>query len=214
LIFDFDGLVVDTESAIYVAWDELYRSQGHELTLAEYVNCVGSTFGQFDPVAELDRRLGRPADWSSLLEVKNARIRELHAPLGPLPGVRELLEAATSRDVPCAVASSSERRWVLRWIERLELKSFFRVIRTADHVANVKPAPDLFLSAAEALDLPPSDCLVLEDSRNGLLAARAAGMPCVIVPGPVTRDLDFTGAERVLDSLADMTLDDLLQVAR
>ena len=214
LIFDFDGLIVDTESAIYDAWRELYASQGHDLTLADYINCVGSTFAGFDPVAELDRRLGRPADWEPLIAIKDARIRELHEPLEPLPGVRELLAAASNQSVPCAVASSSERRWVNRWLERLDLKDCFQIIRTRDHVARAKPAPDLFLSAAEGLRVPPARCLVLEDSRNGLLAAQAAGMPCVVIPGPVTKDSDFSGAARVLRSLNEVSLDDLINTVR
>jgi HAD superfamily hydrolase (TIGR01509 family) len=210
LIFDFDGMIVDTESAIYQAWRELYESQGHDLDLADYVHCVGSTFGQFNPIAELERRLGGALEWPPLLATKDARIKELHLELDALPGVRKLLIDAHQRRVPCAIASSSDSRWVRRWLAQIGLLDYFAAIRTRDDVAEVKPAPDLFLSAAAALEVPPAECLVIEDSRNGLLAARAAGIPCVIVPGPITLGSDFSGAERVIPSLEAVTLDDLL----
>lgn len=210
LIFDFDGLMVDTESAIYDAWREVYQSHGEDLALPEYVRCVGSTFGQFDPMAELERRLGRALDWAPLLDTKDTRIRAGHVGIEPLPGVRELLAAAAAADVPCAVASSSSTRWVDRWLEECDLRGHFRAIWTLDRVAHVKPAPDLFLGAAGELGLPPAACVVLEDSHNGLLAAQAAGCPCVIVPSPVTRVSDFAGAERVLPSLAGVSLEYLL----
>lgn len=211
LIFDFDGLIVDTEAAIFEAWQELYRSQGEELELADYVNCVGSTFGQFDPMRELERRLGYEPDWPVLLAAKDRRIREGHVGLPPLPGVRELLQEAKEAGVPCAIASSSEITWVGRWLQELHLAPYFQAVWTRDRVARAKPAPDLFLGAADELGLEPSVCLVLEDSRNGLLAAEAAGCPCVIVPSTVTRGLDFTGAQAVLPTLAGVGVNDLAQ---
>jgi putative hydrolase of the HAD superfamily len=210
LIFDFDGMIVDTESAIYQAWRELYESQGHDLDLADYVHCVGSTFRQFNPITELERRLDGALEWPPLIATKDARIHELHLDLDAMPGVRDLLAEARHRGIPCAVASSSDSRWVRRWLEQLDLMDYFAAIRTRDDVAAVKPAPDLFLSAAAALGVPPPECLVIEDSRNGLLAAQAAGIPCVIVPSPVTVGSDFTGAERVISSLEGIRLDNLL----
>jgi len=213
LIFDFDGLIVDTETAIYEAWSELYQSQGEWLALEDYVRCVGSTFGQFDPMAELERRLGRSLDWPPLLETKDHRVLQGHGPLDALPGVRELLKEAAAAGVPCAVASSSSMSWVRTWLEKLQLWEMFQTVRTRDLVEHAKPAPDLFLSAASELELPPSACLVLEDSRNGLLAAHAAGCPCVIIPSVVTRESDFTDACAVLPTLAGVSLRELLNCA-
>ena len=212
VIFDFDGLVVDTESAIYDAWRELYLSQGHDLPLPDYVQCVGSTFGHYDPMAALETLRGLPVDWDAVLPVKEARIRSLQAGLDTMPGVRELLAEAAKAGVPCAIASSSQRTHVAGWMERTGIGSYFQVIRTRDDVARAKPFPDLFLAAAEALGIRPDEALVLEDSSNGLRAAIAAGVPCVAVPSPVTRGSDFTGAAAVLETLAGVGLDKLREI--
>ena len=94
LIFDFDGLIVDTESAIYEAWRELYEHHGHALPLATYVQCVGSTFGHYDPMAALETLTGGPVAWHEVLPRKDARIRELQHGLDTLPGVREIGRAS------------------------------------------------------------------------------------------------------------------------
>lgn len=210
LIFDFDGLIADTESAIYEAWAGLYSAHGQELELAEYVRCVGSTFGQFDPMAELERRLGRDLEWPPLLAAKDDAIRRGHRDLPPLPGVRTLLAEAAATGIPCAVASSSSADWVLPWLDSFGIRQAFQAVWTRDRVSDPKPAPDLFLAAAADLGLAPARCLVLEDSANGLLAARRAGSPCVIIPSPVTRGSDFTGAHHVLPTLDGVGLDHLL----
>ena len=205
LIFDFDGLIVDTESAIYQAWRELYQHHGHELPLATYVQCVGSTFGHYDPMAALEQLTGSPVAWQEVLPRKDARIRELQYGLTTMPGIRALLAEASREGLPCAVASSSHRVHVKGWLDRMEIADAFAAILTRDDVARAKPAPDLFLAAAAALGLEPSETLVLEDSANGLRAAIAAGAPCVIVPSPVTAGSDFAGAAGIIESLEAVT---------
>ena len=209
LLFDFDGLIVDTESAIYEAWRELYRHHGHDLPLATYVQCVGSTFGHYDPMAALEKLTGAPVAWDEVLPRKDARIRELQIGLGTLPGIRALLAEASKAGIPCAVASSSQRSHVQGWLDRMEITGVFTAILTRDDVTHAKPAPDLFLAAAAALGLTPSEALVLEDSANGLRAARAAGAPCVIVPSPVTRGSDFAGAAAIMETLEGVALEHL-----
>jgi putative hydrolase of the HAD superfamily len=214
LIFDFDGLIVDTESAIYEAWRELYESEGHDLPLHVYVQCVGSHFGHYDPIAELERLCARPIDWTARLAVKDARIHELQVGLDTLPGIRPLLQEARAAGLPRAVASSSSRSHVEGWLARCGIRAEFDAVITRDDVARAKPAPDLFLAAARALDCAPQHCLVLEDSGNGLTAAIAAGSPCLIVPSPVTTGLDFTRATAVLPTLENAGLDQLRAIHR
>jgi HAD superfamily hydrolase (TIGR01509 family) len=206
LIFDFDGLILDTEMPVFESWRDLFADHGHELALEEFAACVGSTYAQYDPAQELERRVGRALDWESINPArrKKARARVHENPV--LPGVVELLMAAAESGIPCAVASSSPVEWVEPLLEHLGIRLHFKAVRCLDHVSNAKPAPDLFLAAAEAVGCHPSESLALEDSLNGLTAATGAGMPCVIVPNAITGHLEFEGAIAVLESLAHLRL--------
>jgi HAD superfamily hydrolase (TIGR01509 family) len=206
LLFDFDGLILDTEFPIYEAWREDYLAHGHELPLEVYAACVGSDFNRFDPKSHLESLVGSAIDWPDrdLWRERNALERVNLLP--PLPGVIALLDAAAAKGLTCAVASSSPRRWVEGHLSRLGLLDRFLLTRCIDDVGAPKPEPDLFLAAAAGLGVAPGDALVLEDSRNGLLAAMAAGCPCVVVPNRVTAHLDFSGAVAKLASLTDLDL--------
>jgi putative hydrolase of the HAD superfamily len=206
LLFDFDGLILDTEFPIYEAWREDYLAHGHELPLEIYAACVGSDFNRFDPKSHLESLVGAAIDWPDrdLWRERNALERVKILP--PLPGVIDLLDAAAASGLACAVASSSPRSWVEGHLSRLGLLDRFVLTRCIDDVAAPKPAPDLFLAAAAGLGVTPGEALVLEDSRNGLLAAMAAGCPCVVVPNRVTAHLDFTGAVAQLSNLTDLDL--------
>ncbi|MDF1737681.1 MAG: HAD-IA family hydrolase [Verrucomicrobiales bacterium] len=212
LIFDFDGLILDTEVPIYEAWVSNYRAHGKELSIEKYSGCVGSDFNGFDPKAHLESLLGESVDWNRWDPLRERESLERTRAMEPLPGIIELLEDAMEQGIPCVVASSSPRSWVEGHLSRLELMSFFFATRCVDDVKAPKPAPDLFLAAAEVLNEPPASCLVLEDSLNGLNAAIAAGVPCVSVPNRITSHLDFTGAAVQLKSLEGVKLDKLREI--
>jgi putative hydrolase of the HAD superfamily len=206
LIFDFDGLMVDTETAIYITWREIYEQHGYELPLETYVQCVGSHNTDYNPAKELDQMVGRVLDWDTLLAEQSRRNRELHQDLGPFPGIKELLLEANETGVKCAVASSSNSEWVHGWLHRLGLWDHFDAVITRDLVERPKPAPDLFLLAMSRLGVTGTEAVVLEDSVNGLRAAVAAEVPCIIVPNTVTRGLDFSAARAVLPTLGGVGL--------
>jgi putative hydrolase of the HAD superfamily len=207
LLFDFDGLILDTESAIYEAWRQLYASHGHPLTLETWAQCVGSDFNHaFDPKADLERLTGQSFDWEAQEAALTARVHELLVDYPILPGVVDLLEAASAAGIPCAVASSSPATWVGPHLERLGLRRFFRDVVTRESVERIKPAPDLYRKAAERLGVQASEVVVLEDSLNGLRAALAAGMRCIVCPGPTTQHLDLSAAWRRVSSLAEIPL--------
>jgi putative hydrolase of the HAD superfamily len=211
LIFDFDGLIIDTESAIYEAWRELYAAHGQPLTLATWSQCVGSDFNHsYDPKSELEQLTGRSFDWKAEEDQLTARVHELLVDYPVLPGVLQLLQDAQVAGVPCAVASSSPQTWVVPHLERVGLRSYFHSVTTREDVdGRIKPAPDLFLKAQERLGVAASEVVVLEDSLNGLRAAVAAGFKCVVAPGPTTRHLDFSAAWRRVTTLAELRLADL-----
>ena len=207
LIFDFDGLILDTEVPVYEAWRKDFLAHGHDLDLRTYSQCVGSTFGQFNPKHHLEHLVGNVINWSYLDENREREALESTHQLDPLPGIISLLTEANDANIPCIVASSSPRSWVESHLKRLDLMHHFAGTRCLDDVKNAKPAPDLFLAATEFLAVNPSRSIVLEDSFNGLNASIAAGIPCVIVPNKITAHYEFEGAAIVLPSLEGFGLD-------
>ncbi len=212
LIFDFDGLILDTEVPVFEAWQENYNAHGHELPLETYVGCVGSDFEGFDPRSHLDSLVSEPVDWEHWDVRRKEKERGLVRELKPLPGIIALLDEARAFGTPCVVASSSPRSWVEGHLDRHGLLDRFVTTRCLDDVDSPKPAPDLFHAAANAVDVAAKDALVLEDSLNGLLAAIAAGIDCVIVPNRITECLEFPGALAVLESLETVGLEHLAEL--
>lgn len=210
LIFDFDGLIIDTESAIYQSWRELYASHGHELTIERWSLCVGTDFSSvYDPKRELEQLTDRTFDWVALDRDVFDRVNTLLQGFDALPGVRERLAEARELGLPCSIASSSPLTWISKHLTQLDLHSQFVNVTCRDHVERIKPHPDLFQDAARKLGVGPDEVVIFEDSLNGLRAARAAGMKCVVVPGPTTQHLDFEGAWRQLDSLRSTSVAEL-----
>jgi len=209
LIFDFDGLILDTEGPEFQSWQEIYRAQGADLTLSTYAVAIG-TLDAFDPYAELERQLGRPIDRETIREERRRRNVELLECEPIRPGVESYLHDARRFGFKLGVASSSPRHWVAGHLDRLGLISRFDCLRCSDDVARVKPEPELYLSALGALGVAPEQAVALEDSPNGILAAKRAGMFCVAVPNGLTRQLPLDRADFRIDSLAEMSLEQLL----
>jgi len=205
LVFDFDGLILDTEWSEFVTVQAEFRAHGVDIELDDWRHGVGR---------------GDNRHWSEWLvevadqpvDVESVRARRLvahHARIAQeevRPGVVELLDQADAAGVPVAVASSSTVSWVEPHLERLGLRHRFELIRCRDHVARAKPAPDLYLAAATALEVDPRRCVALEDSHHGSVAAAAAGYACEVAPNEVTRVPDFPHADLVVESLADIDL--------
>ena len=201
VLFDFDGVLVDTEWAIYQAWLRTFQAHGHDLPLAVYTRCIGSDFATWSPKTHLEELSGLAFDWHDLDGQRQEEIMADLADAGPMPGVIDLLEKLALQKIPCAVVSSSSHHWVDGWLEKLDLTNYFQTIVCRGDAPQIKPAPDLYLEGAKRLGLAPADCLVIEDSLNGVKSAIAAGMPVWTVPNRVTDGLDFSVANRVFDSL-------------
>ena len=213
VIFDFDGLIVDTESTGYQTWREIFESQGLDLAVETYAAVIGTDFGaHYDPRVDLEERTGRKFDWEALEAQRTVREKELRKDLSILPGVVHRLEEAATLGLPCAIASSSPRWWVEGWLNDLGLMGHFHHLTTVDDTGKVKPDPSLFLLAAQRLGVATDEAVIFEDSLNGLNAALAAGIRCVVAPGPMTQHLDFEGAWRRVDSLQEVTLNELRNV--
>ncbi len=203
IIFDFDGVLMDTEWAIFNSWVELYKREGCTLSVQEYADCLGAGYSRWDPAAHLEFLTGKSYDWDFENATRQASIERVLASQTLMPGALELLIWCRTNAIRMVVASSSSRRWVAGWLEHLKAELFFeRLFCRTDGFA-VKPSPDLFLAAREFLELPACDCLVIEDSENGVLAARNAGIPCIAVPNRMTAASDLSAADAQFPSLTD-----------
>lgn len=211
VIFDFDGLVVDTESTGYLTWKEIFAEHDHLLPVERYAQAVGTDFltGDYDPRRDLEQLTGLTFDWDAKEEVRRARERDLRKLLQTLPGVRERLGEARSLGLKTAIASSSPRWWIDSWMEQLEIRDQFDHISTVDDTGKVKPDPSLFLHAASNLGVDVAEAVIFEDSLNGLRAAKTAGIRCIVAPGPMTKHLDFTGAWMQVEALNQITLGEI-----
>lgn len=203
VLFDFDGVIVDTEWAIYQSWLRVFREHGHELPLSVYTRCIGSDFATWSPKTHLEELTGAGFDWHDLDARRQGEIMAELDGAGPMEGVAEALVALGRVGMPCAVVSSSSHHWVDGWLERLGLAGYFRTTVCRGDAPAIKPAPDLFVEAARRLGVAAGECLVIEDSLNGVHAARAAGMAVWAVPNRVTGCLDFSVADRVLGHLGE-----------
>jgi HAD superfamily hydrolase (TIGR01509 family) len=211
LLFDFDGLIVDTETPSMASWQELYREHGHELPLEQWITLVGTIGAPFDPYAHLEELAG-PLDRSAVLERRRDHELSLTDVEELRPGVLDYLEEADRLGLKKAIVSSSTQEWIDRHLRRLERAEHFDAIVAADHdVAVAKPAPTLYLEALDLLGLEPSEAIAFEDSPNGIKAAKGAGVFCVAVPNSVTAALGLDEADLVLDSLADLPLAQLIE---
>jgi HAD superfamily hydrolase (TIGR01509 family) len=209
LIFDFDGLLVDTETPAFESWKPIYAEFGQTLSFDLWKDSLGTSHG-FDPLEHLVAVAGQPIDRDALRARRLAYKRELAAQQPLLPGAQAILDEAHALELPCALASSSDRPWIDWWLTSHNIINYFTCIRTAEDVVRTKPSPELFLSAAACLGAQPADCLVFEDSPNGILAARAAGIRCVAVPGAITRQLELPPADLVLESLDALPLTSII----
>jgi len=211
LILDFDGLILDTELPDYISWQEVYHSYGVELPLEKWATVVGGDAeSEFEPHDYLESLIGTKVDREQIwVNRRKSYLTTLDSqPI--LPGVTETLKDAKRLGLKLAIASSSPNNWVIGHLSRLELLDYFDAICTADDVTQTKPNPALFLLAAEKVGAQPNELIVFEDSRNGVLAAKRAGMFVVAVPNQVTEKSDLSKADLKLTSLEDLSLEDLI----
>lgn len=210
LVFDFDGLVFESETHEYAVVREIFREHGAELPLEVWGRCVGTHAGAFDAHAYLEECTGRALDREEIARLRRERFLARIEREGAIAGVEGCLEAARALGLRLGLASSSRREWVVGQLSRLGLLPYFEVVRTADDVSRVKPDPELYLSVLRTLGVPPREAVAFEDSPNGALAAKRAGMRCVVVPNPVTAALAFGEHDLRLESLPAADLAALL----
>lgn len=210
IIFDFDGLILDTETASYEAWNRIFESYGATLPLNKWAACIGTTQRRFDVCAYLQSQTQESLDLKKIAERHRDEALAVIDTLEPRPGVLSYMSEAQKLRIPIALASSSDQNWVMRNLSRLNLAEHFHSIRTSNDVEKVKPDPELYQLTLTTMGVKPHRAIAFEDSPNGIQAAKAAGIFTVAVPNPVTRQLSIEGADMRIESMADISLRELL----
>lgn len=209
VVFDFDGLILDTESPEVEAWEHEFESHGLTMDRSWWreITGRGAELVHTRPEEILETKLGRKLDVASVLERVNRRRLQRIFSNPILPGVLELIGLLQAEGIPLGVASSSKHAWVDSHLDRLGLDRHFPVVVCADDVQRAKPFPDLYMAACAALGVSPEQCVALEDSENGIRAGKAASMAVLACPNPVTMDFDLSMADLVVRSLSEVDLD-------
>jgi putative hydrolase of the HAD superfamily len=203
-VFDFDGLIIDTEIPRYIAWREAYENYGQPLSIRDWWIAIGTGPAVFDPVRHLYELTDQKIDMEAVSKTVDTRSYELMEKAELLPGVEGFIQSAADAGMPMAVASSSSRSWVTGHLERYGLIRYFQHVETIENVENVKPAPDLYLLAVKNLAIPIDSVLTFEDSPNGIKAAKAAGLRCIAVPNQITREMDLSQADKLIGSFSEI----------
>jgi HAD superfamily hydrolase (TIGR01509 family) len=206
VVFDFDGLVLDTEWCEYATAAAVFEDHGVELSLDLWRTFIGTT--DHPHWADiLEQTLGRSVDRAVLVPERHLANWACARELDLLPGVDDLLRSLRAAGVPLAVASSSPGEWVTGHLAERGLVGSFSALCTGDEVLHTKPDPALYVLACERLGVDPARAVAVEDSVHGVQAALAAGMRAVAVPSSLTTGMDFSHADLVVGSCADLSLD-------
>ena len=205
VIFDFDGTIIDTETP----WFDIYRTvlkedYDFDLSLVEFVKIIGTTNETLYDF--IDQSLESPMDRQLFKEKTHANYLQIKHDLPLRDGFLDILHSIRNSDVQLALASSSNRDWVVGFLDKYELTDYFPIIHTAEDVEEVKPNPALYLKTLEALGVEADEAIAVEDSVNGSLAAIRAGINCLIIPNDVTKSLTFDEKTILIDTYADFDL--------
>jgi HAD superfamily hydrolase (TIGR01509 family) len=205
VVFDMDGVLLDSEPLHHAVLTELLAQDGRSMDRAEYEQFIGwTTEAMFET---LIARYGLQATVGEYGARYTAMIlHALQQPLEPAAGVVALVQHLAQLGLRLAVASSSQRAWIDTTLRSLGLSAMFPTVVSADDVERGKPDPAIYRLAADRLGVPPARCVAIEDSPTGVLSARAAGMTVLGVRTPYTAHLQLEGADRIVDSLADLDL--------
>jgi HAD superfamily hydrolase (TIGR01509 family) len=212
IIFDMDGLMVDTEALQSEAFGTTLRHFGVEPVL----NAQGivQTVGVSDNYARLQKQYGLANLDEFIAHKRRIYVEALVRNVTAMPGLHALLQDLTPQSIKKAIASSSAQAHIELIVKKLDIAHHFDAIISGEHIPHSKPAPDIFIEAARRLAVKPADCIVLEDALPGVTAAKAAGMLAVAVPNRFTSHQDFSTADLVVPSLKQLSRKALLELYR
>ncbi|MFC4597862.1 HAD family hydrolase [Cohnella hongkongensis] len=208
-IFDMDGVIIDSEPLHFEVDIETMRHLGAAITQEELERFVGMTNPEMWKIIREERSLPQTVDEIIAYQLA-AKIKALReSAYTPIDGILELLNGLKSRGIPAGIASSSPRSFILEVLAKFDIASFFSCVVSGEEVHRGKPAPDVYLEAARQLGVDPRRCVVLEDSRHGIAAAKAAGMACIGYVNENSGNQDLSAADRIVRSIREISVDEL-----
>jgi len=210
VLFDFDGLLLDTETTEFHSFRQLYRSYGQDIGIEEWSGWAGAVGVREKACLRLEELLGKPLAREDAMQEQQRMYGELIAEQQLLPGVIDMLEDAKRLGLKIALASSATSEWAVGYIRQYGIDHYFDVFQTRDDVGRVKPDPEIYLRALDRLGVAGHEAIAFEDSPIGSQAATAAGIHCVVVPSVVTKGCIFDHAKLRLNCMLDMRLEQII----
>lgn len=215
ILFDFDGLILDTETTVFQAWSDKFGEHGQQLHLEDWAEILGKSGEELGPIEDFLKGFGDEKKQQEIYQEVSKKELALVEKKEPLPGAVELIKKAKDAGLKLGIVSSSDRKWVHSHLDRLGLLEFFDHTSCFDDVDEAKPDPALYHLGLSKMGSSPEEVIVLEDSPNGVLAAKRAGLYCIAVPNQITRQLPFFedgGApDRILESLVDFPWEEFMK---
>jgi HAD superfamily hydrolase (TIGR01509 family) len=212
IIFDFDGTIIDTEQSEISAWQHVYTQHNFDLPMELWNKRIGTTPDNFDPFSHLQSLVSTPLDREEILRRRSEKYLELVAVLKPLPGVLDWIQAAHALKIRMSIATASRKVQVMGFLKQLGFENYFEFVVTRDDVSDIKPHPEVYLTALKKMQLNADEVIAIEDSPNGATAALGAGLRCLIVPSSSTLEMEFPLGFMTLNSLEELSLRDFLEV--
>ncbi|GGL43204.1 HAD family hydrolase [Sporolactobacillus putidus] len=210
IVFDFDGVILDSERIMYLVMQNMFQRYQVDLPLSVWSQAIGTQHG-FDSLGYLEEQGDVKIDREAFQSERYALFNKLVDQEEVLPGVKSVLSQAESLGLKIGLATSSRGEWPRRHLKRLGLSDYFLSIKSWDDVERVKPDPALYIKSIESLGVQPKEAIAIEDSFNGSLAAKRAGLYCIVVPNAVTKRMPFGHVDGCFNSLKDVSLDKLIR---
>ncbi|MBN1967875.1 MAG: HAD-IA family hydrolase [Candidatus Delongbacteria bacterium] len=212
VIFDFDGTIIDTETAWFKAFSDLYQNYNCKLNIKDWLKCVGTDEKHFNPYDELNKLLDKKIDNDIMKSYVNQRFEYYFNKLELREGILELLKFLQNSRIKIAIASSSSINWVGKILDERNLTNFFSYVATSEDVTNVKPSPELYNNVLEHYRCLPSECLVIEDSLNGALASLSTNIRTFVILNEVTKHSSFPNNLSKFNSIKDIDFSSIIDL--
>lgn len=204
VIFDMDGVIIDSEPIHFEVDMQTMKDLGCNISVEELEKYVGTTNKYMFADIKKNYNIRKSVEEIINYRVEMAENKVMQSELEPIEGIRELLIDLKNKSIPAAIASSSPRDFIDIVVSKFKLQEYFKYITSGEEVENGKPAPDVYIETAKKLGIFPKECTVIEDSKNGVLAAKAAGMKCIGFQNINSGNQDLSMADNIVKSILEI----------